>query len=152
MKKKLNILLADDDEDDRFFFAETLKKISIPTTLVTVQDGEKLIEYLLKSPTHIPDVLFLDIDMPRKKGSECLSEIKNNKKIKEFPIIIYSTCGNDSMVYDFYEMGAHYCMKKGDLAELLSSLQYILKLLLEEKFIRPTREHFIIHPEVEIHA
>lgn len=49
MKKKINLLLADDDEDDRFFFADALKQITIPTTLVTVNDGEKLIDYLLQS-------------------------------------------------------------------------------------------------------
>ena len=150
MKKKINLLLADDGEDDRFFFADALKQITIPTTLVTVNDGEKLIDYLLQSKDHVPDILFLDINMPRMKGSECLAVIKSDKSIKEFPIVIYSTCVNNSVIDELYKNGAHYCKKKGDLPELIISLQQLLQLMVEKKFIRPTKEHFILNSEVII--
>ena len=87
--------------------------------------------------------------MPRKEGSECLKEIKSNTGIKEFPIVIYSTCSEDSMADELYKNGAYYCMKKGDLSDLAISLQFLLQLLVEKKFKRPSREHFIIlHSEV----
>jgi CheY-like chemotaxis protein len=59
----LNILLADDDKDDRFFFEKALQEVAIPTLLTTVNDGQELMDYLFKNSDHLPDVLFLDINM-----------------------------------------------------------------------------------------
>ncbi|MBC8048251.1 MAG: response regulator, partial [Fimbriimonadaceae bacterium] len=85
-KDTINVLLADDDKDDRYFFDKALKQIPIATHLKTVADGEKLMDYLLKNDVPLPDVLFLDLNMPRKNGSECLAEIKRNEKLKEIPV------------------------------------------------------------------
>ena len=76
----LNILLAEDDTDDRFFFDKVLQGIPIDTRLTTVNNGEQLMKYLLENQDQLPDVLFLDINMPRKNGFECVSEIRTNKK------------------------------------------------------------------------
>jgi CheY-like chemotaxis protein len=147
MEKKLQIMLADDDDDDRYFFAKTLEELAFSTTLTTVNDGEKLMEYLVDRSNKLPEILFLDINMPRKKGSDCLKEIKSNNHLKEIPVIIYSTCLDDAMLDELYVTGAHYCMQKGDISELLKNLNYLFSLLLKENFSRPTREKFIIHPQ-----
>ncbi len=86
-----NILLADDDTDDCFLFEKALKEIPIATHLTTVSNGEVLMDYLLKNPMNLPDVLFLDLSMPRKTGYECLIEIKENKKLEAIPIIVFTT-------------------------------------------------------------
>jgi len=137
----LNILLADDDEDDRMFFASALKRISIPTHLTTVEDGEKLIAHLSgKNPT---DVLFLDMNMPRKNGMECLLEIKANEQTKDIPIIIYSTSLNESIADIFYQKGAHYYLQKSDFSALIQHLRQILTLMTKKDFDRKTRNKFI---------
>jgi CheY-like chemotaxis protein len=87
----LNILLADDDMDDRFFFEKALKEIDIVSALITVNNGEQLMEYLLKNTHQLPDVLFLDLSMPRKTGFECLAEIKENEKLKALKVIMFTT-------------------------------------------------------------
>ena len=80
-----HILLADDDLDDRFLFEDALNKLSLPTRLTTIDDGERLINYLYKNTHQLPDVLFLDLNMPRKNGSECVLEKKmNNKTLNSF--------------------------------------------------------------------
>ncbi len=89
--KKMNILLADDDTDDCNFFKAALKSLPIPTDLTVVNDGEELMTYLSEKTEHLPNALFLDINMPRKNGFECLAEIKNNKKLKDLPVIMFST-------------------------------------------------------------
>src|SRR5450759_3766148 len=89
--KQLNILLADDDTDDCFFFDKALRETPIATHLTIVHDGEQLMDYLSKNSEHLPDVLFLDLSMPRKTGFECLSEIKENKKLKDLPVVMFST-------------------------------------------------------------
>ena len=85
MHEQLNFLLADDDTDDRYFFGKALKELSIPSTLTTVEDGEKLMDYLSENSKQLPDVLFLDLNMPCKNGAECLTEIKNDQQLKHLP-------------------------------------------------------------------
>jgi CheY-like chemotaxis protein len=140
----LHILLADDDKDDRFFFAQALKELSIPTKLVTVGDGERLMNYLSKNSENLPDVLFLDLNMPRKNGNECLLEIKLNKKFQQLPVIIYSTSLDELIADVLYKNGAYYYIRKTDLIELKKVLQCILSTMVEKKFTRPARDKFIL--------
>jgi CheY-like chemotaxis protein len=140
----LRIMLADDDRDDRFFFEKVLEELPIRSSLETVEDGEQLMSYLIKTPENIPDVLFLDLNMPRINGLECLSQIKGNEKLKQFPVIIYSTSLNVDVVDLLYKNGAHYYLRKTELVELNSNLNYVLTLLIDNKFTRPTRDEFII--------
>lgn len=140
----LNILLADDDKDDHFFFEKALKRLPIATNLETVIDGERLMDYLSKNSEHLPDVLFLDLNMPRISGAECLDKIKSDKKIKQLPVIIYSTSLNETIADVLYEKGAHYYLRKRDLDELEEILQSIFTLMIKHKFARPTRKEFIL--------
>jgi len=93
----LKILLADDDTDDCFLFEKALREIPIATHLTTVSNGEELMDYLFKNPTNLPEVLFLDLSMPRKTGHECLNEIKENKKLEAIPIVVFTTSIPSSM-------------------------------------------------------
>ncbi len=142
--KPLNILLADDDRDDRFFFDKALKSLPILTQLETIEDGEKLMAYLFKYSEKLPDVLFLDLNMPRKNGSECLKEIKSDPKLKQLPVIIYSTSLNESIADVFYKNGAHYYVRKTDLEELKKILLRFLTLMAEKNLERPSRDKFVI--------
>jgi CheY-like chemotaxis protein len=87
----LNVLLAEDDPDDRNLFERALKEIPITTHLRTVTNGEELMDYLALNTTELPDVLFLDLSMPRKTGYECLLEIKENKKMEALHVVIFTT-------------------------------------------------------------
>jgi CheY-like chemotaxis protein len=91
LKTSLKILLAEDDADDRFFFAKALKELAIDTHLTMVHDGEALMEYLSEHLLNLPDVLFLDLSMPRKSGFECLTEIKDDLQLMDLPVIMFST-------------------------------------------------------------
>jgi len=144
-RKKIKILLADDDEDDRFFFERALNKISVPIQFDSVEDGEELIGFLSKNKLSLPDVLFLDINMPRKNGYECLAEIKSNKDIKDLPVIMYSTSLEEPIADALYKKGAHYYLRKGSFPELVKYLQLILTLLEENNFHRPVREDFVVN-------
>jgi CheY-like chemotaxis protein len=117
----LHIILADDDIDDRSFFEKALKEIPIPNRLTTVRDGEELMNYLHANSDHLPDVLFLDLSMPRKTGFECLSEIKEDEKLKLLPVIMLSTSFPRDNKYEqniinmLYTIGAmDYIRKPGD--------------------------------------
>ncbi|MBC7383961.1 MAG: response regulator [Bacteroidia bacterium] len=144
MLTQFHLLLADDDSDDRFFFDKTLKLLQFQTTLTTVEDGEKLMNYLSTNTTQLPDVLFLDLNMPRKNGSECLDEIKQNEKLKVLPVIMYSTSLHEDVADHLYKTGAHYYIRKTGLNELQKMLKTVLTLMVENKFNRPERDEFIL--------
>lgn len=138
--KPLNILLADDDMDDCFFFEKALEEISIATHLTQVQDGEQLMNYLNENSEHLPDILFLDLSMPRKTGFECLTEIKENIKLKSLPVLVFTTSfgrGFDfekSLIDTLTRIGAEeYIRKPGDFQQLKQIIHRALMRVMEKK-------------------
>jgi CheY-like chemotaxis protein len=136
---KLNILLADDDSDDCLFFKKVLEEMSFSYHLATVNDGEQLMEYLGEKPEHPPDILFLDLNMPRKNGFECLCELKENAKLKDLPVVMFSTsypqnpAYEDDMIKRLMKIGAiHFIRKSGNLELLKKEIQFILNLTTEK--------------------
>jgi CheY-like chemotaxis protein len=121
----LNILLADDDTDDCSFFDKALKEIPITTDLKIVHDGEQLMTYLFENSKNLPDVLFLDLSMPRKNGFECLTEIKENIRLKDLLVVMFSTSFpqdrnyEENMITMLLNLGAYeYIRKPVDFAQL----------------------------------
>lgn len=143
-KNTLNILLADDDNDDRLFFAKAMRELSIPSQLATINDGEKLMNYIYNHQKHLPDVLFLDLNMPRKNGSECLTEIKSDLALDRLPMIIFSTDLHEDLANLLFYKGAHYYIRKPDIPVLKNFQERAFTLLAEKKFARPPRDEFII--------
>lgn len=135
-------LLADDDNDDRFFFRDVLSKVSPSAELTTVGDGEELMKYLFDNSHQLPDVLFLDINMPRKNGKECLIEIRADEKLKHLPIIIYSTSLPEIIADELFAIGANKYLRKTNLIELKEKLRLVLSQLAEDKFPQTTKENF----------
>ncbi len=141
----LNILLADDDKDDRLFFNMALEALTVPTELATVVDGEKLMDYLTENAEQLPDVLFLDLNMPRKNGFECLSEIKGHAQFKHLPVIIFSTSFEQEVVNLLYKNGARYFMRKpAEFSQLKKIIQQTVALITQEDSPLPTRESFVL--------
>lgn len=135
----INILLADDDIDDISFFDNALKGLPVSTHLTTVNDGVQLMNYLSENLENLPDVLFLDLNMPRKNGFECLSEIRENEKLKNISIVIFSTSYPQDksyemgMISNLFKLGARvYIRKPGDFAQLKQTVQYALTMTAEE--------------------
>lgn len=98
--KQVNIVLADDDADDCFFFEKALKEIPIESNLSIVRDGDQLMSYLFENIEHLPDLIFLDLSMPRKTGFECLQEIKENDRLKDIQVVMLSTSYPRDMAYE----------------------------------------------------
>ncbi len=139
MKKQLHLLLADDNKDDRQTFYKVLRELPFEARLTIVDNGEKLMGFLSENFKPLPDVLFLDLNMPRKRGSDCLVEIKRNPNLAGLPVVIYSSALNDDVAELMYSRGAHYCVRKGDTADLRAMLEHVLGLLSQRKFVRPEK-------------
>jgi len=138
--QQLNILLAEDDQDDRDFFYNALKEIPIPTYLTTVNDGDQLMNYLYKNSEQLPDVLFLDLNMPRKNGFECLVEIKENEMLKDIPVVMFSTSYPRDILYEndminrLLKIGAHdFFRKTENLAQLKEFIHQVIKSVVRKE-------------------
>ncbi len=111
-KEYIHIILADDDEDDRLFFTDAFNELKMSTKVQTYNDGVALMEYLNKDEAILPNVLFLDLNMPRKNGIECLQEIKSNDKFRDIAIAIYSTSSSEEHIEETFVLGANVYIKK----------------------------------------
>jgi len=111
-KNALYILLADDDEDDRLFFKDAFEEIKIQTNVDFVHDGMQLMDHLNNTDNKLPDILFLDLNMPKKTGKECLIEIKKTDRLKDIIIAIYSTSSSEEDIEDTFIQGANIYIKK----------------------------------------
>jgi CheY-like chemotaxis protein len=139
-----HLLLADDDPDDRMFFGEALNELPVQASLKTVQDGQQLMD-LLMNPEEKPDILFLDLNMPRKTGYQCLSEIRSHEKLKQLPVIIFSTSLNADVLSLLYQEGAnHYIRKPGDFTLLKTVILEALKRTTREGLEKRSQEEFVI--------
>jgi CheY-like chemotaxis protein len=133
LKEPITILLADDDEDDCFLFSEALEEIPIPTKLTTVRNGEQLLHLLESVKEELPHVLFLDLNMPRKNGWQCLDEIKQSEKLKKLNVIIFSTSFQQDIADQLYTRGAmHYIRKPSDFSQLKEVILQVLMILQDE--------------------
>ena len=143
--KHLNILLADDDKDDCLFFEDALIDLVITTKLTTVHDGEQLMQLLAIEPRELIDILFLDLNMPRKNGFECLSEIKSSEKLKQLPVIIFSTSFEQEVVNSLYKNGAYYFIRKPSIFSDFKKIIYHTLLTISQSNIsQPTRADFVL--------
>ncbi len=142
--KQMNILLADDDIDDRNFFKDALKALPLTTSLSTVNDGDELMNYLLANTEQLPHVLFLDINMPAKNGFECLEEIKQNKKLKDIPVVMFSTSSEQDKIKILFKTGADlYIHKPSNFAQLVQVIHHALPMAAENIFSNGTLKYIL---------
>ncbi len=151
----INILLADDDQADCLLFKDALDELPVSANLTIVHNGEQVIEELTKKGNKLPDVLFLDLNMPRKSGFASLGEIKRSSELQNLPVIIISTASDQKTVRNVFRDAAHYyiCkpvefsqLKKVIYEALTLVTQKINPLPLEDKFMI-TGDSIIIPPK-----
>ncbi|MBA3664495.1 MAG: response regulator [Bacteroidetes bacterium] len=123
MKEKI-FLLVDDDDDDRDLFERAVKSIE-GGVYYGVAGGPKMLEYLSGSQ-QLPDVIFLDVNMPEMSGWECLEILKSNKRYKNIPVLMYSTSSHSKDIKKAEALGAMtFCVKPDDYAELRKLIRLV---------------------------
>ncbi|TRZ42930.1 response regulator [Robertkochia solimangrovi] len=127
--KLLHIALVDDDEDDRFVFREAIGEIDIHTKLSLFDNGQELMDFLALPNIILPELIFLDLNMPIKNGITCLREIRSNPRFKNVIIAIYSTSSSEKDIEQTFIHGANiYINKPNDFDDLRNALQKVLTL------------------------
>jgi CheY-like chemotaxis protein len=137
MDKTIRLVLADDDSVDRELFSTALSETGLRYTLAETKDGLDLLNYL-RNHTDQPDLIFLDLNMPRKDGREALRELKADVTLKTIPVIMLSTSSAPFDVDECYRSGANFFLSKPDdyhaLVDMLTHL-----LLLSARYISFSR-------------
>ena len=148
--ENLNLLLADDDEDDCLFFEEALEELKVFANLKIVNNGEVLMQKLVSELNKLPDVLFLDLNMPLKNGFECLAEIKHTKKLEKLIVIIISTSFEQEIVDNLYKNGANFYIRKPiDFIQLKSVIHQALNLATKINKEKPAPENFVLKGDLK---
>lgn len=143
--KIINILLADDDLSDCILFKDALDELPVSAHLTMVHNGEQLLEELNKKGKNLPDVLFLDLNMPRKNGFASLGEIKRNSVLQQLPVIIISTSSElDTIKKTFRDAAHYYICKPVDFLQLKKTIYEALILITQENNPLPLEASFMI--------
>lgn len=143
--QNINILLAEDDEADCLLFKEALEELPINPVLTIVNNGEQLMAELAKRGKNLPDVLFLDLNMPRKNGFASLGEIKRSTELQNLPVIIFSTSSERKAVHQVFRDAAHYYVcKPVDFSQLKRVIYEALNLISQKDNPLPLEDNFII--------
>lgn len=116
------VVLADDDEDDRLFFTDAFEELKMQTKVDIYKDGIELMNALNQSNSKIPNILFLDLNMPMKSGLECLKEIKGNPRFRDISIAIYSTSASEEDIENTFINGANIYIKKPSDFKILKKI------------------------------
>ena len=141
----LHIMLADDDEDDRLFFRDAIEEVKVKTKTTIVNDGVQLMEYLMQPDVILPNLIFLDLNMPRKGGMECLKEIRANQELKDITIAIYSTSASEKDIEETFVKGANvYIKKPNDFGELKRVLSEVISINWQYHTSGLNRENFFL--------
>jgi CheY-like chemotaxis protein len=125
MKNKRFILLIDDDDDDQELFKEAVALVDPATICKTIDNVKDGLAFLYESD-ELPDYIFLDLNLPVMNGKQCLCELKKSEKLKNIPVIIYSTSRHDDDVEETAKLGAEFFIQKPtlfeDICEVISTV------------------------------
>ena len=129
----MTILIADDDTDDRLFMEQALRQNEYSQSIHFVEDGEELMAYLRREGPYNeenapwPNLLILDLNMPRKNGFQALEEIKDDPQLRRLPVIVMTTSSADEDVVKTYNLGVNSFVTKpfnfNRLVEIVGTLK-----------------------------
>ena len=138
----MHILMADDDKDDYLFLKEAAEKAGEPLQVSYAANWLELWRFIIKT---IPDLLFLDINMPVKDGIECLQLLRQERKYDNIPILIYSTSVNKSDIDKAYQNGANYfIVKPNAIEDITNIIKRLISMSKDALLSVPPREEFVI--------
>ncbi len=127
------VLMVDDDPDDRLIAKEAFEEIGLKAQLLFLGNGEELMDYVNRqgdftdpASSPVPDVILLDINMPRMNGIEALQWLKAHATGKVIPVVMLTNSGNSDTIKQCYELGASsYVRKPLEFKELITALSSV---------------------------
>ena len=129
-KENIRLMIIDDDPDDRMFFIEAVKEVDENIECSWAKNGIEALQKLRNEALPLPDYIFLDLRMPGISGKKCLLEIKSDARLKDIPVIIYSTSRELEESEELKESGAVHFISKPSQPE---EIYYVVACVLEEQ-------------------
>jgi CheY-like chemotaxis protein len=133
----INILLVEDNEGDIILINEALSEAKITYTMEVARDGAQAIQLLEEKAQNqsslLPDIILLDINLPKRNGHEVLDSIKNNPELKRIPVIVLTTSSSETDIAKAYDLQANcYIIKPVEVGNFLQLISNIEKFWLTE--------------------
>lgn len=126
MEGSIKCFLIDDDTDDQEIFGQALDSIEKPVECSFANDGVQALEKLNDDKSFIPDFIFIDMNMPRMNGIQCLEAIKKIDRLKEVILYMYSTAADPRTIAETQRLGAvEFIVKPSNFKELTQKLSQI---------------------------
>ncbi len=137
--KPIEILLVEDNPGDVRIAIEALKDCRVNNNLSVVEDGVEALSFLRREDGYEgsprPDLILLDLNLPRKDGHEVLAEIKADTQLRQIPVVVLTTSENERDVLKAYDLNANcYITKPGGLEQFVSvmkSIQYFWSMVVQ---------------------
>ena len=130
MKKHLQCLIIDDDQDDQEIFLMCIRKLSPDIECLTSNSGVEALTMFKKEKDYRPDYIFLDVNMPKMNGIDCLKHLKEMDRLKDTKILMYSTTSEVEVVSESLRIGAdQFLMKPTKTNELKEKLSIIFDIV-----------------------
>ena len=127
MAKEKILLLVDDDDDDSFLFREVLNEVDSSVKLLNAQNGKEALELLWQQHSVMPDLILLDLNMPKMDGKECLAELKKDDFLSQIPVFIYTTSSSSTDIEYTLQLGAQcFITKPASFRDLQTLLEVIV--------------------------
>ena len=131
MAEYVEILMVEDDPGDADLTQELLEEAKVLVKVNVVEDGIKAMAYLRQEGEYAqavrPDLILLDLNLPRKDGREVLRDIKNDKELRRIPVVVLTTSDADEDILRSYDLGANSFVTKpvglGQFAQIVKSIE-----------------------------
>jgi two-component system, chemotaxis family, response regulator Rcp1 len=128
--RSLQVLLVEDNEGDVRLIKEAFHESKVDKNFSVAKDGEDALNFLYKRGQHLnsvrPDIILLDINLPRKNGFEVLQQIKNDPELKKIPVIMLSSSSSEDHIHKSYDLNANcYVTKPVDFDEYIQVVKII---------------------------
>jgi two-component system, chemotaxis family, response regulator Rcp1 len=128
--KPKTIFLVEDNKADIRLIQEALKDSPVPYQIISVRDGMDAMAYLQQQGEYVdatlPDLILLDLNLPKKDGREVLAEIKSDPKLKRIPVVVLTTSRNEDDIHHSYDLHVNcYITKSRNLSELFKIVKGI---------------------------
>ncbi len=128
------ILMADDDDDDFYLLKEAFEELGMNGKLCRVSDGVELLDYLLcrgrfvgREDAPRPNLILLDLNMPRMDGRQALAEIKSDPVLKQIPVAVWTTSQDKEETVRCHQAGADLFLSKPSVySELVNSVKTVV--------------------------
>ena len=122
------ILVVDDDQDDVEIFCEAIQSISSSINCLMTYTGKAALS-LLGQLKELPKIIFMDCNMPSMDGGTCLSLIRKDERLKDIPVVMYSTSFPHAESEKFKQMGAYVLKKEVEFKVIVQKIRSMIELI-----------------------